>query len=194
MAAAIAEFRPGTEYDPAAGLYRLVDGTHLMCCRYGHGDDALVTVETYLGAEQVTCNPLFTAYTPEEIKASSVAVGDTGTLYGFAYQPQRFSTPDRPISGVTTYPPFIRPQPGERWKAPEPYPWFASRQDAVRYIKQAGFYGQVIRYTRGPDGQPSWITAGVTDTVNAPSSGPVFGTPLGMSKKLVIHRRPATVS
>lgn len=92
-----------------------------------------------------------------------VMIGDMGKLYGFCFQPERFTRPDAGVSGTTIwYPgggpsdPFIE------------YPWFDTLDEAIQFIKDEGFYGRVLRYAKNEKGEKSWVTAGVMAIVNVP--------------------------
>ena len=104
----------------------------------------------------------FGPYTKEEIEEERVAVGDMGLLYGYVYQPQRFTDPDKPISGTSTFYEWD----GVQGNVPEQMPASPRRDLAVLLLKAMGYYGQVLRYCRDRFGQKTRITAGVTDIVN----------------------------
>ena len=106
-----------------------------------------------------------------------ILICDLGLIYGYCFQPQRFSTPDAGVTGTTWW-----------LEDGTQIPLFSNREDAVEYIRQMGFYGNVQRYCKDKEGNRSWVTAGVTDIVNAPPDGPVHMHLMG-NHDLKIHRR-----
>ena len=127
-------------------------------------------------------------YTPEQIAAGNVAIGDMGELYGYSYQPERFTESDKPVTGTSTYEPWD----GIQGHHPTKFPVFASCDEAVAFLKARGYYGHVQRYCNDETGAMSWVTAGITDIVNAPTDGPLFVSVMtALAGDVTVHRRGA---
>lgn len=124
-------------------------------------------------------------YTDEQFQNGNIAMPDCGMLYGYVYCPERFTGDPNGVMGTSGYTPLTTDKNG-RTKFGQKMPFFAERDDAVKYLVDRGFYGRVQRYAcdekflRGIEQEAilmsgslavklppaPWITAGVTDVVN----------------------------
>src|SRR4051812_8398884 len=84
-------------------------------------------------------------YTQEQFEAGHIGISDLGKLYGYCYQPMRFTGDPDAIMGTTVYEvlgsdEFGRPTIGKRM------PLCSSREEAVKVLQDHGYYGHVQRY------------------------------------------------
>lgn len=117
-----------------------------------------------------------------------VAIGKMGKVYGYCYQPLRFTTPDEPFTGTSDRHEWS----GKHGEYPKQMPYFNDREQAVQYLKDHGYYGQVLRYCKDRQGNRSWVTAGVTDIVNVPVGKKPFATICGNSRHIQVHYADGT--
>lgn len=149
-------------------------------------------------------------YTDEQFQTDHVAVRDCGLLYGYTYRPVRFTGDETGVMGTSSMHVCCRDDLG-RVHFGDKFPWCATEEDAVQFLKRHGYYGHVLRFAldgrvlRGEyesvtllAGSPAvtrprepWITAGITDIVNAPASDAYHGHILTMSDWPTIHVRQA---
>ena len=117
-----------------------------------------------------------------------VRIGEMGKRYGYCYQPKRFTDPDAGVSGTSEW--FPGGGPGVPFRR---LPWFDTREEAVQFLKDNNWYGQVIRYAKNENGERSWVTAGVTDIVNAPPEF-MHCSPGGNHKNIKVHHADGTIN
>lgn len=92
-------------------------------------------------AEPLTGGP----YSDEQIAKGKVLVGDTGAIYGYAFQVQQH---------------YEDLSPGVFSTSTCDLPCFDTETAAIQYLNEQPFPGAVMRYTRTAHGLRSWITAG----------------------------------
>lgn len=126
-------------------------------------------------------------YTDEQFQLGRVKTKDYAKLYGCAYQVERFTGDTSGVMGVSRRLPSVAVE-GQPFKFGEIMPRFASRDEAVAYLKEQGFYSRVLayacdpRFLRGETEERTyvggekprtvpcepWVYVGVTDVVNIP--------------------------
>lgn len=139
-----------------------------------------------------------------------VTLSDSGACYGYCYQPQILSSPEKPVSGLSSYTehgyrPGIDPPskygPGYNW-----HPYCATREEAVQWLLDRQLLGQVQRYAHTIEPRDRtkpvesvrgfnsylishyrpWLTAGVTDVVSETLAS-CHTTPLGVAAGFALH-------
>jgi hypothetical protein len=99
-----------------------------------------------LAADPQPCCPLDSPnlkhgpYTQEEFLTNHIACGDCGMVYGYFYQPERFTNPSYAVSGTSIF----FPSEERNFRR---LPLCHSRDEAVRILQDLGLYGQVQRVT-----------------------------------------------
>lgn len=151
-------------------------------------------------------------YTDQAFQEGMICAEDRGLLYGYSYRPQRFTGDEKGIMGTSTLHP-VRYRDGVAMFG-DKFPWFDSAAEAVAFLKFHGYYGQVMRYQNDPKclrGETEkvtllagvapfellcepWITAGVSDVVNAISENSWHGHLIGHAKMggPIVHVRDET--
>lgn len=141
-------------------------------------------------------------YTQAQVDSGNIDSPDLGLIYGYCYQPERFTEPGKGVTGVSYSYPMTRDS-HNRVVFGEQMPMCDTVEEAVAVLKKGGWYGRVQRYAKDeqcfdPDSRnyywssnPNgcgmvrvpldrpyrpWMTAGVVCLVNVPK--PAAGEPL----------------
>lgn len=133
-------------------------------------------------------------YSDADFQAGNVAIPDCGLLYGYLYRPVRFTGAETGVMGTSEHHPS-KPDGNGSYTFGSKFPWCQTRQEAVAFLKEHGYYGRVQRYCDCPEHQRGeskemfllygmkpfvmacepWVTAGITDVVNAPAPNVYHG-------------------
>lgn len=126
-------------------------------------------------------------YTDDQYQEGRIDMRDGALLYGCVFYVERFTGNPGGVMGVCRRLPTVKAE-GQLTQFGETMPAFASRDEAVAFLKEKGFYGRVVQYACDPrflrgetesrtliGGMPPvtrpcepWNYHGVTDIVNIP--------------------------